>query len=155
MNIVHVTADNAKAWAVLCNELWPHNDAEEMLHGFYRGEYKNEYMAQINESYIAFISLSLRTDYVEGKEGAHPVGYLEGLYVKPLYRNRGIASELVCFAKAWAIEQNCTTLASDCALSNAASRSFHNQIGFSEAGTNVHFIMKLNREATGSASILT
>jgi aminoglycoside 6'-N-acetyltransferase I len=114
-----------------------------MMEGFDSGEYPNEYLYFSDDLPAAFISLSVRNDYVEGKEGANPVGYLEGIYVKPEYRKRGIASELVRFAKNWSAQRGCTMFASDCELTNEESRMFHNKIGFREESVNVHFIMNI------------
>lgn len=144
MNIIRVTKDNSNIWAKLCNELWPHNPVEEMLEAFGNGEYQNEYLIFINGIGVAFISLSLRNDYVEGREDSNPIGYLEAIYVKPEYRRQGIAKELLTYAKKWSLEQACSMLASDCELSNEESRLFHNKIGFDEANINVHFKMKLS-----------
>lgn len=145
MDIIKVTDENAKMWAELCNELWPHNSVHEMLEAFNSGEYKNEYLCQIDGLYVAFLSLSVRSDYVEGKTDSKPVGYLEGIYVKPEYRKRGIAKALVEFAQKWVSEKGCSMLASDCELSNEDSRIFHNKIGFVEASINVHFKMELEQ----------
>jgi aminoglycoside 6'-N-acetyltransferase I len=79
---------------------------------------------------------------VEGTSSS-PVGYLEAIYVKPEFRNQGIAKKLVDFAKNWSIERGCSELASDCELDNEISRKFHNKIGFEEANTIVCFTMDL------------
>ena len=141
MEIIKVTNENVRAWAKLCNELWTHNSIDEMLEAFNNGEYKNEYLYRINDLYVAFLSLSIRNDYVEGKTDSAPVGYLEGIYVKPEYRKKGIAKKLVTFAKEWSAKRGCSMLGSDCELSNEDSRLFHNKIGFVEAKINVHFKM--------------
>ena len=143
MDIIHVTSDTVKTWAVLCNELWPHNSIDEMLDEFARGEYNDEYLLRIDGEFAAFISLSIRNDYVEGKKDSNPVGYLEAIYVRAQYRKNGIARELIDFAKKWSIERGCTMLASDCELSNEGSRLFHNKIGFTETNINVHFTLDL------------
>ena len=143
MSIVKVTSDNVKAWAILCNELWPHHPSEEFLQAFNDGKYNNEYLYVTDDVPIAFMSLSLRHDYVEGKEDSNPVGYLEGIYVRPDFRRSGIAEELVDYAKQWALEQGCSMLASDCEIDNNDSRAFHNKIGFVEESVNVHFSMRL------------
>ena len=92
---------------------------------------------------VAFMSLSLRHDYVEGTDSS-PVGYLEGIYVKPDFRKSGIAAEMVEFAKEWVVSKGCTELASDCELDNEDSRLFHSKIGFEEANRIVCFVMKIN-----------
>jgi aminoglycoside 6'-N-acetyltransferase I len=105
-------------------------------------ELPNEYLYTVDDKAVAFISLSLRHDYVEGTDSS-PVGYLEGIYVKPNFRGRGIAAELVGFAKEWAVSQGCSQLASDCELDNEDSRLFHGKIGFEEANRIICFKMAL------------
>ena len=145
MGIVQVTSENAKFWAELCNELWPDHSVDEMLADFNNGEYKNEYLYFIDDIPAAFLSLSIRKDYVEGKTDENPVGYLEGIYVKPQYRKQGIAKMLVQYAKEWSADRGCTMLASDCELVNKESRLFHNKVGFHEANINVHFAMHITK----------
>src|SRR5207245_712927 len=95
-----------------------------------------------NGEAIAFADLSIRNEYVEGSNSS-PVGYVEGLYVKPEYRKQGIASELVRRAEAWARGRGCTEYGSDTELSNIDSQNFHVRYGFEKAETIVHFIKKL------------
>ena len=141
--IVPVTTENEKDWAALCVALWPDdNTVEDMLEERNAGELPHEYLYIADDKPVAFISLSLRHDYVEGTDSS-PVGYIEGIYVKPECRNKGIAAKLVSFAKEWAISQGCTELASDCELENTASQLFHNNIGFVEAGKIICFTMDL------------
>ena len=140
--IIPVTNNNEKAWAELCTALWPGDSLEGWLQERQSGALKNEFLYMLDGEAVAFVSLSLRHDYVEGAETS-PVGYLEGIYVKPRHQNKGIARELVEFAKAWSAEKGCTQLASDCELDNHISRKFHNKVGFTEANTVVCFIMDL------------
>jgi len=140
--IVPVTNENEIAWAELCVALWPHSTIEAMLKEREDGACENGFLYSLNNEFIAFIILSLRGDYVEGTKSS-PVGYLEGIYVKPEHQGKGIAKELVEFAKKWSKENGCKELASDCLLENEDSRKFHNRIGFKEANTIVHFTMDL------------
>jgi len=142
--IVPVTIENEKDWAELCVALWSDNTMEAMLVERESGELPNEYLYFVEIEAVAFMSLSLRHDYVEGTDSS-PVGYLEGIYVKPDFRGRGIASALVDFAKEWAISQGCSELASDCELDNEDSRLFHNNIGFEEANRIICFTMDLKK----------
>ena len=98
----------------------------------------------INGEAAAFVSFSVRSDYVEGTKSS-PVGYLEGIYVKPNYRKQGIARKMTEFAAKWSAERGCAELASDCLLENEESRKFHNSIGFKEANTIVCFTMDISK----------
>ena len=140
-NIIPVNADNQADWAKLCVKLWP-----EYEYDFFITQrekmFQDQFLYMRGDCAAAFLSLSARRDYVEGTYSS-PVGYIEGIYVEPEFRNLGIARELTEFAKAWSKQKGCTELASDCYLSNNDSRKFHNAVGFEEAGVIVHFVMKL------------
>ena len=140
--IVKVGKENELEWAKLRSALWPHQSLNEMFELLYNGKLHHEFLYVFSGKTIAFISLSLRQDYVEGTS-SNPVGYLEGIYVKPEFQNRGIGRELVEFAKKWSLENGCKEFASDCEIENEESKRFHNSIGFNEVGIIVHFTMDL------------
>jgi aminoglycoside 6'-N-acetyltransferase I len=79
---------------------------------------------------------------VEGTENS-PVGYLEGIYVEPSFRGRGIARQLLSAAENWAREQDCREFASDCELDNLESLAFHLGVGFREANRIICFVKEL------------
>ncbi|WP_310602579.1 aminoglycoside 6'-N-acetyltransferase [Anaerosporobacter sp.] len=139
--IVQVNEKNETLWAELCVSLWPTHTIEEMLQERRDGLFSHEFIYYIDDEAVGFMSLSIRSDYVEGTDSS-PVGYLEGIYVKPNYRKQGIAKALVDYAKKWAKEQECTELASDCELDNETSILFHKQLGFQEQNRIVCFTMK-------------
>ena len=116
--------------------------ADEMLTECKEGRFPHDYVYFIDEEIAGFISLSLRNDYVEGTE-SNPVGYIEGIYIKNEYRNRGIARELIEFAKEWSKDRGCREMASDCLLDNLDSLAFHTSVGFKEANRIICFTMKL------------
>lgn len=103
------------------------------------------FLAFADKTPIGICEISLRTDYVEGTEGG-PVGYIEGIYVLPEYRNRHIAKKLVLLGENWSREQGCIEFASDCKLKNIDSLQFHLKIGFEEAGRQIHFVKRLKEE---------
>lgn len=142
--IVPVTKANEQAWAELCVALWPEITKEDMLAERTVGNLPNEFLYLINDEAVAFISLSLRYDYVEGTDSS-PVGYLEGIYVKPEFRGKGIGRALIEFTKEWAIAKGCTELASDCELENKDSKIFHRKMGFKEANRLICFTMDLKK----------
>ncbi len=89
-----------------------------------------------------FIYLSIRTDYVEGSESS-PTGYIEGIYVKPDFRRKGISRKLLQAGEAWIKSRNCTQIGSDTSLDNTVSYDFHTSVGFKEAGRIIAFIKNL------------
>ena len=96
---------------------------------------------------IGFAEASLRRDYVNGCETS-PVAFLEGIYVLPEFRRRGVAQALVGAVEAWARQQGCTELASDAAIDNIGSQAMHHALGFEETQRVVYF-----RKLVGPAAI--
>ena len=94
---------------------------------------------------VGFAQAQLRHDYVEGTHTS-PVGYLEGIFVKEIYRRRGYAGVLVRACEDWAAKQGCTEFASDCPLENTVSYAFHRSMGFAEANRIVCFTKKLSEK---------
>jgi aminoglycoside 6'-N-acetyltransferase I len=84
------------------------------------------------------VEVAVRTDYVNGTDSS-PVGFLEGLYVDPVYRHQGIAGLLVQAAEQWVREQGCSEMASDALLDNTASHAMHLALGFQETERVVYF----------------
>ena len=140
--IIPVSIEFEKTWANLCVALWPEELFDDFIKEGRNSGYENQFLYLVNGEAVAFISLALRHDYVEGTKTS-PVGYIEGIYVKPEFQNKGIARELVDFAKKWSTQKGCTELASDCELHNEKSCKFHNKVGFKEANTIVCFVMDL------------
>ncbi len=97
------------------------------------------FIYKLNNEYIGFINLSIRTDYVEGSNSS-PVGFVEGIYVKPEYRNKGIAKKLIIKGEEWAKSKGCTQIGSDIEMDNDISYKFHQKVGFNEANRIICFI---------------
>jgi len=137
--IVALTKENENAWAELCVALWPDLTVDSVLRLSHEGLFKNEFLYYDGDELAAFLSLSLRSDYVEGTN-SRLVGYIEGLYVKPEFRRRGIAEKLVAHAKTWSQGFGCTEIASDCTVENEGSQKFHKHMGFAETTRKVCYI---------------
>ena len=87
---------------------------------------------------IAFAEVTLRRDHVNGCETS-PVAFLEGIFVRPEQRRRGVGRALVAMAEQWGRERGCRELASDALLGNELSRRFHGGAGFEETERVVYF----------------
>ena len=83
-----------------------------------------------NNEPIGFIELSLR-NLVDGCLSS-PVGYIEGIYLQPKYRNAGMGRQLVNWAETWFKKKGCVEMATDAELDNLDSQKFHEGIGFQE-----------------------
>ena len=128
----------------LASLLWPGHEPEQLreeLTGILKKADAAFFLSE-EEIPMGFAQCQLRHDYVEGTESS-PVGYLEGIYVRPECRGRGTASKLLEAAQNWARKQGCREFASDCELTNTESLRFHVAMGFEEANRIICFTKKL------------
>jgi len=88
-----------------------------------------------------FIELSVR-HRVDGTMSPR-VGYVEGWYVDPDWRGKGIGRALIARAEAWAKQMGFAELASDAELENEDSIRAHGAVGFRETFRLVHFVKSL------------
>ena len=91
---------------------------------------------------VGFIEGSIRNDYVNGTESS-PVGFVEGVYVIPSMRRKGVARMLFEAIGDWARARGCQELASDALLENEASQRAHRALGFRETERVVYFAKPL------------
>jgi len=73
------------------------------------------------------------------------VGYLEGWYVEPAWRGRGIGRALVEQAEAWARAQGCMEMASDTTPRYPLSPGAHEALGYGVIKRKLHFRKPLQR----------
>jgi aminoglycoside 6'-N-acetyltransferase I len=119
--------------------LWPLEDAEELdddVERFFSGAAREpaEVLLAVDGSgeAIGMIELSIRA-YAEGcrSEG---VAYVEGWYVEPRARGRGVGRALMRAAEDWGRARGCEEIASDAEIENEASARAHAALGFEDAG---------------------
>ncbi|MGE5526942.1 MAG: aminoglycoside 6'-N-acetyltransferase [Rhodospirillaceae bacterium] len=137
-------------WLALREALWPHcSQAEhvaEMAQFLAAPDRYAQFVAYADSrEAIGFAEASVRTDYVNGTESS-PVAFLEGLYVAPTHRRRGVARSLVAAVAAWARSRGCREFASDAALENELSHTVHRRLGFAETERVVYFRKILSTE---------
>jgi aminoglycoside 6'-N-acetyltransferase I len=143
---IEVAGNDDRRWLALRSRLWPEVSAAEHLHdmsdAIARGHFVRLALAT-SGSAIGLIEASKRTDYVNGTNSS-PVAFIEGLYVEPASRRKGVARALVASVEAWATAEGCTELASDSPLENAAAHAAHRAMGFEETERVVYFKRRLH-----------
>lgn len=125
--------------------MWSHSTIDTLLHEFSEMITKENmqfFLKFANNMPVGFAQCSLRYDYVEGTETT-PVGYLEGIFIKEGFRNKGYAKELLAACEAWAKDKGCKEFASDCEIDNMDSFYFHKAMNFTEANRIICFIKAL------------
>lgn len=88
---------------------------------------------------VGMLELSLR-NIVDGCVSS-PVAYIEGLYVKEPWQNKGFGKQMIAYAKRWGLEQGCRELAVDTELDNEKPQVYYARLGFEETYRVVQFRM--------------
>ncbi|AKC88380.1 aminoglycoside 6'-N-acetyltransferase [Pseudoxanthomonas suwonensis] len=122
--------------------LWPDADAVELdaeAHAMLEGDGDAAaFVAEAGGGVVGMAEASLRREYVNGT-GSSPVGFLEGWYVVPAWRGRGVGRALVAAVEEWTRAQGCGELASDALADNRASLAAHAACGFEQTERVVYF----------------
>lgn len=144
VNIDVAAPDDAPDWIAMRSALWPGggdggahaDDINRLLAD--AGDTVNLIARDGIGHALGFAEASLRRDYVNGCETT-PVAFLEGIYVVPEARGRGVAKALVAAVEDWARASGVSELGSDAAPDNMASLKMHHALGFEETQRVVFF----------------
>jgi aminoglycoside 6'-N-acetyltransferase I len=119
--------------------LWPEGTEESHareIEQFFAGALKMPVavLVAVNDAeagvIVGFVELNIRA-YAEDCV-TDRVAYLEGWYVVPHLRRRGIGRALIDASEDWARAQGCTEFGSDALLDNESSAAAHEALGFVE-----------------------
>ena len=128
---------DADAWLRLRHVLWPDDseaDHRAEIDRFFRGQLREPLAVLLAEDesghVLGMAELSIRS-IVEGCTRGR-VAYLEGWFVEPEARRRGVGRALVAAAEQWGRDQGCSEFASDTQLDNRVSQAAHHALGFIE-----------------------
>jgi aminoglycoside 6'-N-acetyltransferase I len=131
------TSADAALWLRMRKDLWPEENGghhareiEQYLAGTLRMPLEVLLAFDPSGATVGFAELSIRP-YAEDC-ATDRVAYLEGWYVVPGARRRGVGRALVAAAEEWGRAQGCTEFASDALLDNAGSAAAHRALGFQE-----------------------
>jgi aminoglycoside 6'-N-acetyltransferase I len=130
---------DAAEWLRLRRALWP--ESSEAEHGedieeFFSGRSSEPVAVLFAEDEsggpVGMAELSIRAS-AEGCRTSR-VAYLEGWFVRPESRRRGVGRALIEAAEEWARSQGCQEFASDTQPENAVSLAAHEAMGFTDVG---------------------
>ncbi|HEX8735696.1 MAG TPA: aminoglycoside 6'-N-acetyltransferase [Pyrinomonadaceae bacterium] len=115
---------------------------EEMLDIFDHTETQLVLVSETEKgNLVGFLEASIRP-FVEDCVTDH-VGYLEGWFVEPEYRQHGVGRELVRNAEKWARGKGCVEMASDSEIGNDLSVKAHSKLGYTETSRLIHWRKEL------------
>jgi aminoglycoside 6'-N-acetyltransferase I len=133
------TPADAASWLEMRHALWPPEEGEppgghaQEIEQYFARELAMPLQVLIafdgNER-VGFVELSIRA-YAEGCT-TDRVAFLEGWYVVPGARRKGVGRALVEASEHWGLGQGCTEFGSDALLDNAVSAAAHQALGFEE-----------------------
>jgi aminoglycoside 6'-N-acetyltransferase I len=130
-------------WIRMRVALWPddleeHRAAADRFFAGHRHEPAEVLLAVDDDGRpLGFVELSIRN--IVDSCSTDRVAYLEGWYVDPAVRRRGVGAALIAGAERWAVGQGCKEFGSDSLIGNEASHLAHRALGFEETGRVVNF----------------
>ncbi len=147
VTVRQMNESDLRAWASMRAALWPEASAEahaREIEQILPSDDTWGFIAETTDAAPAgFAELSIRK-FANGCE-TQPVPFLEGIWVEPPLRRRGIGRLLVRHVEAFAAARGFREIGSDALLDNEASHAAHRGWGFSETERVVYFRKALDR----------
>jgi aminoglycoside 6'-N-acetyltransferase I len=137
-------ADRAE-WRRLREALWPdlpaqNHDAE--MEGWLSNDEIAVFVAERSTGGLCgFLEAAIRPCTVNGE--LRRIGYIEGWYVDPDVRRKGLGRSLVNATEKWTRSLGLKEIHSDAHLKNHLSHVAHQRLGYAEVERLVHFRKKL------------
>src|SRR4051812_18001873 len=156
MAVRPVNTSDRDIWLQMRAALWPEESETELgieIDHFLGGSKSSLLTAVfVNEDVdgllTGFIELFIR-NVAEGRNGVTP--HVEGWYVGPDFRNRGVGRALMDAAETWARSRGFNELASDTTADNELSQRAHQRLGFEITERSFHFRKSL--PANGASTL--
>ena len=142
VEIIRASNENLNQLTELALALWPNNEKDLIKSDlvYIIGHLNNRVLlAKSDEEYIGFIHMSIRSGFVEGADTT-PVGYIEGVYVKPDYRRKGVAKELYHAGLEWLKSEKCSQIGADIGINDNMCPDFYIGMGYKEANRIICYI---------------
>ena len=148
LEITHTSDPADPAWLTLRSEFIPEEPLEDQrafLREFIResAAFRAFVAADPQAGLLGFAEVAVRTDFVNGCHH-RPALFLEGIYVRPEHRGRGVARALCEAAADWGRTMGCREFASDVYIDDDRSLAAHRGLGFEETERVVYFRKSLD-----------
>ncbi len=141
MKLIPINKNEFPLWEKMRKDLYRTLDdiyrLQEMENIFESDIWYCRFIEDKNIQIIGLVELSSR-NIVDGCLSS-PVAYLEGLYLKPEYREKGLGKEVIKIILNWCREEGFSELATDTELTNIKAQNFYKTIGFQETDRVVEF----------------
>lgn len=143
--IRRLEARDRDAWLKLRIALWPRensNTFDEEITGMLADPVGMPAFGVFDGDQLVGFAEAAERPWGDGCATA-PVGWLEGIYVDPRYRRKGIGRALVAAVSTWARARGYSELGSDALVGNRVSLHSHAAWGFEETERVVMFRKRL------------
>jgi aminoglycoside 6'-N-acetyltransferase I len=125
----------------LYNELKDADNDSEVQKIFASHDWHCWFVIDKQGNIIGLVELAAR-NIVDGCLSS-PVAYLEGLYLKPGYRSKGIGKQIIKFILSWCAKNGYSELATDTELANTRAQHFYESTGFEETDRIVQYRIEI------------
>lgn len=139
MDIRPLQKPDIEAWIDMRHQLWTHHEREDLIGDtadWVQGKL-GVFVAETGGGLVGFAEVTMH-DHAPGCTTS-PVGYLEGWWVDPDHRRRGVGSALLAASERWSRDHGATEFASDAYADSEVSRAVHAAAGFREKRAVVRF----------------
>ncbi|MGH7524344.1 MAG: GNAT family N-acetyltransferase [Gemmatimonadales bacterium] len=130
MQIRYYDGADRSEWQRMRTALWPDQSSAEMEEWLGRADAAVIVADSGAGELCGFVEVGERS--IADGCASSPVAYVEGWWVDPDVRRRGIGGRLIAEAEAWASTRGRSELASDTTLGNTVSQKAHVRLGFVE-----------------------
>lgn len=133
-----------EAWLRLRCRLWPSASPEEHRDELVELRSNKDFyclIAELDGLTIGFLEAFVRP-FANGCK-SRPVPFLEGIWIEPEFRKKGVSRQLLSEFEKWAISNGFNEIGSDVEIDNQSSLSAHQAWGYQETERVVYFRKKL------------
>ncbi|TQV89047.1 GNAT family N-acetyltransferase [Aliikangiella coralliicola] len=136
-----IEPDDFKIWQDMRKALYQSCDEDfledELIKINQRSDWFCYLIKDVYGEMIGMVELSSR-NVVDGCLSS-PVAYLEGLYLLPEYRAKGIGRQVIQLVLQWSKSNGFSELATDTELTNTKAQKFYSMLGFEEVDRVVEY----------------